>query len=227
MKATTLFIITAVAFLMACTKDNFKKPASTISGRVVYQGTPVAVRSNGVQLELWQRGYQLFTKVPIYISPEGTFSTQIFDGDYLLTRLRGNGPWADNTDTIRISLKGTANVDVPVDPYFMVKGASFTFSKPDTILTGSVTMQRVNTTRNLELVRLYIGQTALTDQGINLATSDKGAAAIPDASQPVTVTLKVPASVITTKDYVYARFGVKTVGVTELMYSAPFKVMLK
>src|SRR4051812_34652244 len=92
--------------IAACTKDNYDPPKSMLSGQVVYQGQPVGVRSNGVQLELWQPGYQFFTKIPIYVDQDGTFSAALFDGNYKLTRLKGNGPWADNTDTINVVVKG-------------------------------------------------------------------------------------------------------------------------
>src|SRR6266542_1412629 len=115
-----IFILVLTAFA-ACKKDDRNKPGATITGRVVYQGQPIGLRSNGVQLELWQNGYQLFTKIPVNINQDGTFSAAVFNGDYKLTRLKGNGPWADNTDTIAVQVTGTVSVDVPVDPYFIIK----------------------------------------------------------------------------------------------------------
>src|SRR3712207_3825182 len=96
-----------------------------LTGRVVHQGQPVGVRSSGVQFEIWQRGYQLFTKVPLNIKQDGTFSAALFDGDYKIVRSVGAGPWADNIDTIDVKLNGTAAVEVPVDPYFVLKNVSF------------------------------------------------------------------------------------------------------
>lgn len=217
-------IILAVVTFMGCTKDNFKKPTSIITGRVTYQGQPVGVRSNGVQLELWQRGYQLFSKVAVYIAQDGTFSAEMFDGAYLLTRLKGNGPWADNTDTIRVQLNGSANVDVPIDPYFIIKNEAFT--KSGTAVNATLNLQRVNTTKALELVRIYIGQTVLLDQNNFSQVVDKPASAITDLTQPVTMSIAIPAA-LAAKDFVYVRAGVKTAGVAELLYSAPQKIMLK
>ena len=221
---TLLFFIVAAALFAGCKKDNKEEPKSFIQGRVVYQNQPVGVRSSGVQLELWQKGYPLYTKIPVYIAQDGSFSASVFNGNYKLTRLKGNGPWADNTDTIDVQVNGTANVDVPVDPYFIIKNE--TFQKSGTTVTATFNLQRVNTTKNLELVRIYLGKTIITDQINNDNIGTKLAAAITDLTQPVTVSVTIPAS-LTGVDYAYARVGVKTVGVTELLYSQPQKIQLQ
>src|ERR1044071_204279 len=221
---SAITLLALVSILFGCKKDNYDPPGSKLSGRVVYQNQPVGVRSNGVQLELWQSGFQLFTKIAVYIAQDGTFSASLFDGDYKLTRLKGNGPWADNTDTINVQVRGNTTVDVPVDPYFITK--SETFTKRGSNINASVTLQRVNTTRNLELVRLYIGQTIITDQNNNAAINEKLASAITDITQPITLSAAIPSG-LAGKDYVYARVGVKTAGVAELLYSQPQKVALK
>lgn len=222
-----IFLLPALALcalLAGCEKDNKEAPAATLSGRLVFQGQPLGLRSNGVQLELWQKGYQLFTKIPVYVGQDGSFSAKVFDGNYKLTLLRGNGPWADKTDSIDVQVKGGAQVDVTVDPYFLVKEASF--QRSGTTVTGSFKVQQVNTSKPLELVRMYIGQTLITDQTNNAGNAQKLAAALTDLSQAQTLSVTVPAS-LATKDFVYARVAVKAVGVAELVYSAPQKIMLK
>ena len=208
----------------SCEKDNYDAPASTLTGRVVYQDQPLGVRSDGVQLELWQSGYSLFTKIPVYVAQDGTFSASLFDGNYKLTRLRGNGPWADNTDTINIQVKGGTTVDVPVDPYFVIRNDNV--QRSGNAINATFNIQRVNTTKDLEYVRLYVGQTMITDQVRNEGSSTKMPADIADMSQPVTLSVNVPGS-MASKEAVYARVGVKTVGVAELLYSQPVKINLK
>jgi hypothetical protein len=214
----------SMIFIAGCTKDNFEPPKSQLTGRVVFQGQPVGLRSGGVQLELWQSGFQLYTKIPVYVAQDGTFSTMLFDGDYKLTRLKGNGPWADNTDTISVQVQGGKTVDVPVDAYFVVKGE--TFQKNGSNISTTFSLQRGNTSKNLEEVRLYLGRTAIVDQNNNDAVVTKAASAITDPTQPINLSVALPASVAG-KDYVFARVGVKTAGVAELAFSIPQKIALK
>ena len=207
-----------------CKKDNYDPPTSQLTGRVVFQGQPVGVRSNIIQLELWQSGFQLYTKIPVNVAQEGTFSAMLFDGDYKLTRLKGNGPWADNTDTINVQVRGATTVDVPVDAYFVVKGE--TFQKNGSNITTTFSLQRGNTSKNLEDVRLYLARTTIIDQNNQDAFVTKAASAITDLTQPITLSVALPAS-LATKDYVFARVGVKIVGVSELAFSMPQKIALK
>ena len=213
-----------VVMLTGCEKDNFKAPSSTLTGRVVYQGQSLGVRSDGVQLELWQPGFQLFTKIPIFVAQDGTFSASLFDGNYKLTRLRGNGPWADNSDTINVQVRGNAVVDVPVDPYFILKNE--TIQKNGNDIRATVTLQQVNTTKGLELVRIFLFGTTIVDHVNQVATGTVNASAITDMTQPVNLSVAIPAS-LAGKDYVYARIGVKTVGVPEYLYTQPQRISLK
>jgi len=210
--------------LAGCKKDNLKAPASTITGTIVFNKQALGLRSNGVQLELWQHGFQLFSKIPVYIQQDGTFSATVFDGNYKLTLLKGNGPWADKADSIDVNVNGSAQVELSVDPYFIIGSESF--QKSGTNITSSFNLQRVNTSKALELVRIYIGPTNITDQNNNSGTAQKAASVITDLSQPVTLSIPIPAS-LAAKDYVFVRVGVKAVGVAELLYSKPQQIMLK
>ena len=93
-------------------------------------------------------------------------------------------------------------------------------------INATFNLQRVNTSKNLELVRIYVGQTIITDQTNNAGTAQKAAAVITDLTQPVTLSIPIPAS-LSAKDYVFVRVGVKTVGVAELLYSMPVKIATK
>jgi hypothetical protein len=212
-----------VLLLLGCEKDNLKEPASTLSGRVVFEGQPVGVRSSGVQFELWQPGYQLFSKIPLNINQDGTFTAVLFDGDYKLVRTPGAGPWADNTDTINIQLKGSAGVDVPVAPYFLIRNAGF--EKTGTTVKATFVIEKNTTTRTLELARLYVGPNIILDQNNNSATVQVAASAI-TIGQPVTLTVNIP-SAIASDAFIFARLGVKTSGVAELLYTPPQKIQLK
>lgn len=212
------------ALLSGCEKDNRVEPKSILRGRVVYEGQPVGLRSNGVQLELWQRGYQLFTKIPVHVKQDGTFSAALFDGNYKLVRLRGNGPWVDNTDTIEVALSGNTELDVPVQPYFVFQND--TYAKGEGKVSATFGLKQVNATRTLERVNLYVGTTSIVDPNNNAGTAQEVAANIKDLSKPITLTATLPAA-LAGRDYVYVRIGVKTSGVGEMLFGAPQKVMLK
>ncbi len=209
--------------LSACEKDNFNEPTARLTGRIVYQGQPIGVRSQGVQFELWQPGYQLFTKIPLNIAQDGTFSAELFDGNYKLVRAKGAGPWADNPDTINVSLKGSVSVEVPVEPYFIIKNASI--EKNGTAVKATFTVETNTSVKTLELAKLYIGPNLIVDQNNNSANVQVMAAAI-TLGQPVTLNVNIPAS-IANDTYIFARVGVKTTDVAELIYTQSQKIQLK
>ena len=210
-------LVMAGLLIAGCKKDNYDKPASTLTGRVVYNKEPLGLRSNGVQLELWQHGYELFTKIPVYVDPDGRFSASLFDGNYKLVLRQGNGPWKDNADSLDVTVNGTTNVDVTVQPYFILKNATFT--RNSTNISVVVTVEAVNTSLPLESVSLYFGKTSIVDQVNNV-----GAVRIlPDITQPVTFSVAIPAA-LASEPYFFARVGVKTSGVAEQIYSQTEKI---
>ncbi len=214
-------LLLAATLFSACKYDNYDPPASTLTGRVTYQNQPVGVRTNGVQLELWQRGYQLFTKIPVYVNQDGTFSASLFDGDYKLVRLRGNGPWVDNTDTINVQVRGTTQVDVPVQPYFTINSPTFQRSGANLTATGQI--NRVVSGRTVEQVTLYVGTTQFVDATNNAGSTSLSGTALADLSKPLSLSLATPAAV---RGTAYMRLGVKTAGVAELLYTPVQQVTL-
>lgn len=217
-------LLALMVALSGCEKDNRTEPKSVLKGRVVFDGQPVGVRSNGVQLELWQHGYQLFTKIPVHINQDGTFAASLFDGNYKLVRLRGNGPWTDNTDSIDVELRGSKEIDVPVNPYFVLKND--VYAKGEGKVSATFNVQQVATGRTLERVNLYIGTTTIVDPNNNVANAQEVAANLTDLSKPVTLTASIPAN-LASREYIYARIGVKTSGVGEMLFGMPQKIMLK
>ncbi len=204
-----------------CKKDNFEKPSSTLSGTVVYNKEAVGVRSNGVQLELWQHGFQLFTKIPVHVGQDGSFSASLSDGAYKLVRLPGNGPWINNTDSIDITVNGNTVVEVPVQPYFIIKNA--TAAKAGTGVTATFSIERVNTSQPLESASLYVGKTNIVDAVNNLGSTTLSADVIGDITSPVTINVSIPAA-LAGQSFFYARIGVKTAGVAERIYTQPIKI---
>jgi hypothetical protein len=207
-----------------CTKDNYQPPKSQLTGKVVYNGQAIGVRSNGVQLELWQHGFAFFTKIPVYVDQDGSYSALLFDGKYKLTQQNGVGPWVNKTDSIDVQVSGNTIVDVPVIPYSYVKSA--TYQTSGTTITATTNIETVNTTNPLEAVRLYVFRTALVDDVNQDAVISIPAAQITSVSQPLTLSVAIPAS-LANAAAVYVRVGVKTAGVSELAYSPAQKIQLK
>ena len=199
----------------SCEFDNFEEPKSTLSGRIVYNDEVLGLRSDGVQLELWQRGYDLFQKIPVYVAQDGTFSAVIFDGDYKMTLIRGNGPWMDRTDSIDVQVRGSQMIDVEVQPYFVVSNTSFNVNGSSIDVT--FTLDDTNSGRDLEYASIYMGRTMLTD-----ALRNDGVFRIPmediEFGTPMTVQVPISGS-LAGRSEIFVRVGAKTNGIAELVYS--------
>lgn len=221
MKTKILSIWIFALLFSACELDNYDEPTSLLSGKVTYNGEPVGVRSNVLQLELWQPGYQLYTKIPVFIDQDGSFSAVLFDGNYKLVRMSG-APWENNTDTIDVVVKGNTMVDVPVVPYFIPEDVSYQHNAKQ--ITATFTVNRISNLRSLKSARLFLGKTIFTDNVFHLRYATKSASDI-EPGLPVTLTVTVPDDY--SGDFVYARIGVETDGIGELLYSPAEKIELK
>jgi hypothetical protein len=213
-----IILLAAIAFL-GCEKDNYNAPSSILSGKVTYNDAPIGLRSNGVQLELWQYGYGLFSKIPVYVTQDGTFSAQLFDGDYKLVLLNGNGPWVSSSDSIDVKVSGATTVNVPVTPYFIITQSSITHPTDSTV-TATVSIQQVDTSLPLEAVNLYVGTTSVVDAVRNVASAQIPASAITDITQPIALSLVLPTE-RRGDSLLFSRIGVKTTGVAEQIYTPP------
>jgi PBP1b-binding outer membrane lipoprotein LpoB len=209
-------------FLAGCEYDNYEAPTSILSGRVTYQNEPVGVRSNATQLELWQDGYALSAKIAVSIDQEGHYSACLFDGAYKLVRLAG-APWENRTDTIPVTVKGNTIVDVPVTPYFIIRNAAF--QKDGDRITATFTIEKVSPSASLNLARLYLGKTIITDQNNNMANAMLNAADV-TPGETVALSVSIPAS-LASADYLFARIGVQAAGIGELYYTESHKINLK
>ncbi|MDR7131600.1 hypothetical protein J2X69_003964 [Algoriphagus sp. 4150] len=222
-KINLYLLLGMLVVISGCELDNYEPPQSIISGQVVYEGMPINVRSNGVELELWQPGYDLFTKIPIYVNQDGTFSAKVFDGDYKLTMLRG-APWVYNSDTINVQVKGSAELNVPVSPYYTLENVDFQ-NNGGSEITADFNLRQVSAQENLEFVRLYLGKTTIVDQNINVANATLNADEMADLSDTFSIQVTIPSSV-SDKSYVFARLGVKVKDVPELLYSSPQQILV-
>lgn len=222
-KFLTTIIAATSLFFVACEYDNFEAPKATLSGHLVYESSPVSIRNNGAELQLWQDGFATRAPIPVYINQEGFFSASLFDGEYKLTRL-GNAPWLQqSSDTLTITVKGNTTVDVPVTPYYTVTNT--TFQRIGNTVTGQFTVNRVVANSNLEFVRLYLGRTILTDQ-VQRDLRVDGSINNFVFGQPTTLAGEIPEN-LRNLDFIFARIGVKSSLTGEYNYSPVQKIALK
>lgn len=204
-----------VAALAACDMDNYPAPDAELTGRVVYNGEPVSVRQNAIQLELWQDGYELRREIPVHLHQDGTFAARVFDGAYKLVLKEGNGPWRDNPDTLLVTLTGSESVDVPVEPYFVINGESF--SRDGTTLTATFDVEQVIDASVLERVGLYVGASHFVDSRYSRTRVEQ---AVNADGSPGSFTLTVElGDGLAAEEQLFARVGVKTAGVEEMIYT--------
>lgn len=215
MKRLVITLLAGLGLLAAgCAKDNISPPTSQLTGRITYQDQAIGVRGGGnVQLELWQRGEFFRNKIPVYVAQDGSYSATLFDGNYKLTRLRDNGPWQNNTDSIDVKVSGRTVADVPVQPYFTIGATSIVRSGNG--LTARVPITKTGS-RDIESATLFLGYTQFVDTSNQFTSSGKGAADLTSLGQPVTLAVTIPTGIT---GPIYARVGVKTQGVNELIYS--------
>ena len=221
-KLISLAILIFVLFLTGCSYDNYDPPTSLLTGSVTYNNNPVGVRSNATQLELWQYGYALRSKVAVSIAQDGTYSAMLFDGNYKLVRLAG-GPWANQTDSLDVKVSGNTIIDVPVTPFYTIKNDSYTLNSG--VITSSCIVTKIGTAAITSLT-LYVGITNIVDANNTSLSTTLNAAALADLSTSKTVTVTINAA-LAAKSYVFVRLGVLCAGSSERLYSPVQKIVLK
>ncbi len=206
--------------------DNYEAPKSSLTGKVVYQGEPINVASNEVNMELWEPGWQLRNRIDVTMDQDGSYSASLFDAEYKLVFRQNQGPFrmvtnpVTNSDTILVNVKGATVMDIEVMPYYMILNPQITKSGSTVNATASVEQIITDANaRNVERVSLYINQTTFVDNRGNyhLAVQHLQAADIADLSA-VSLSLPVP-DLVRAQNYIYARIGVKIEGVEQMIYS--------
>lgn len=197
----------------------------------MYKGEPIQVEYDRVPFELFQYGFGKVGPINGTITPEGTFSHLLFDGDYKFVIRSGQGPFlwpqtGGKADSINVSVSGSANLDVEVNPYYMVRTPQI--AKAGTAITASFKVEKIITDavngKNIERVSLYLNKTQFVSGTDNIAKMDRAGSAITD---PNSISLSVAVPAITpTQNYVFARIGVKIAGVEDMIFSPVQKITL-
>ena len=218
----------SIVLIASCSKelDNRKYPQSRISGSFLYNGQPVTIMgtasdaggSNMLQLTQNDPSRFIAGNIRMFAKGDGTFTILTYDGDYTLNVTPGKGPW-QQPPAATFTLKGEAKVDFNVTPYYWMSDYKSTFV--DSVFTATFKLEKIVPTANLERVVIYFGTTIITD-----ITSKQAERVIPGIV-PGNVTVSFNLKNLTTAEKVtlrntgttYASVGVKTVGVSDLLYS--------
>lgn len=227
-KVLYLAIIALALFFTGCEYDNYDAPQSTLTGSVVYNNAAVGVRSGATELELWQYGYKLRSKIPVYIAQDGTFTAKLYDGNYKLVRLAG-APWANQTDSMDVKVSGNTQISVPVTPFGTITNATFAYTKSDLTMTANCTVTKVGSAAMTSLT-LYVGVTSIIDANNNTVSTTLPAASLTDLTTTKTVKVvltNVAPTYLTGRSYVYVRLGLLTAGSAERIYTQVQKIQLQ
>lgn len=207
--------IIAALFVMfaACGKDNYDAPETTLTGRVVYNGQAIGVRGSNqsVYLQLWQDGYALKTPINLYVTQDGSFAATLFEGDYKMVTVNGNGPWATSQDTVFVQVKGNTVADYAVKPYYTISNISYTLTEG--VLKASFDLTAVDPTREIEYISLMINDTRFVDFGQKMSSVELSEV----NPGRVELELNVGDQLNNTKS-LFARVGLKINGITEGVY---------
>ena len=161
-----------LVIITGCGKDNYDEPTSTLTGKIVYNGETLQVRGTGeaVRLQLYQDGYALKNAIDVFVGQDGTFSAKLFDGEYKLVTRDNNGPWVNDRDTTIFNLKGNANIDVNVTPYFTISGSQISLS--GNTMNASFTINQIVADAKISRVVLVLSKTQFADDTNNLFRQD-------------------------------------------------------
>lgn len=218
-----------LALLASCEKDNFTEPKSTLSGRIVYNGEPIGVEYNQVRLQLWQPGFGKLAAIDAQVDQSGMYSATLFNGDYKLVFPKGRGPFktlekdAAAKDTLFVTLEGDKQVDVEVQPYYMIRTPQF--AGAENKVTATLKLEKIITgaeAKDIERVSLFINKTQLVSRATNVSVTDIAGADVKNMNA-ITLETEIPALVPTQK-YVFARVGVKIKDVEDMIFSPVQKV---
>jgi hypothetical protein len=173
-KILFIILLAAAGFLLqSCKKDNeVSYPPSRIYGAFTYNGQPVrmlatsndlnSTNNNQNPLVLTQTGPGTFSggNIKVFGKNDGTYTINTFDGDYILKAATGKNPFTD-PDPVSFTLKGEANINFAVTPYFWVSNYQTSFV--DSVFTAAFKLDKIVSTANLDNIIVYFNTTSLAD----------------------------------------------------------------
>lgn len=212
-------LLVATAIFASCDWDNYDEPESFLKGTIVYNGEPINVSYNDVNFQLWEPGWELSYPLDVLIDQDGTYSALLFNGNYKLVFPDGQGPFrTTGADTLDITVNGDKNLDIEVEPYYMIRNAQFSATGAN--VTATFQAEKIITdadARDIERVNLYVNKSQFVDFRTNIASTEIGGGDIADANS-ISMSVAVP-EITPTQNYVYARVGLKVAGREDMIFS--------
>jgi hypothetical protein len=225
----TLMVITSI---FSCKKDNYAAPDSKLIGALMYKGDSIGVEYSRVPFQLYQNGFGKVGAINETFDQAGVMHALLFDGQYKFIIPNGKGPFlwkqtaSGDPDTLSITVKGNQNINIEVNPYYMIRNSKITGSgtnisancKIEKIITDSINA------KNIDRITLYINKTQFVSGADNIASTTILGSGITDPNN-ISLSLTVPA-IVPTQNYIFARIGIKIAGVENLLFSPLQKIQL-
>lgn len=214
--------------MLSCKKDNYEEPKSQLSGTFHYKGEAIQVQYDQVPLEIYEYGFGKVGPINGTLTPEGTYSHLLFNGEYKLVVRPGQGPFywpqtGGKADTLSLNITGNTVRDIEVEPYYMIRSPQTSIAS--NVVTGKFRIEKIITdarAKNIEMATLFINKTQFVSVSDNIGRTNITGSAITDPNN-VTLTVTVP-TMSPTQNYVFARIGVKSVGVEDWIFSPVQKI---
>jgi hypothetical protein len=231
MKLHIFYITIVIATAISCKKDNYDSPGSRLSGHVVYKGEPIEVEYDQVRFELYQYGFGKTGPISAVFAPDGSYSMQLFNGDYKFIIPNDQGPfvWKQTLlgapDSMNITLHGSQELNIEVTPYYMIRNPQLTASGGN--VSGTFNIEKIITgtsAKDIENVSLYINKTQFVSGSDNIAVKTVNGADITNPNN-VVLGLTIP-TLKPAQSYIFARIGLKIAGVEDRIYSPVKKIDL-
>lgn len=236
MKLLKYIIILLISTLaVSCAFDNYDKPSSQLTGKLVYNGEALGFSVNEVSFQLYEPGWQLTAPINVSVNADGSYSALLFDAKYKLIVPQNQGPFmnvgSNGSDTILVDLKGKTTKDIEVMPYYMIRNPQISASGRK--VTATFKAEKIITDANakdIERVNLYINKTTLVDNrsDYNINPENSGVLGGGSITDPNNISLSVDVPTITpAQNYIFARVGIKIAGVEKMIFSPVQKIAVQ
>ena len=226
-----IFSLLIVSLFVSCKYDNYQEPNSRLYGSIVYNGNPINVSANCIEIELWESGWQKDAPIYVAVDQDGSYSSSLFKGSYKLVIPAHQGPFRSltnsmtNSDTIIVEVNGDKDFDIEVEPYYIIKNTAFSINGRElSAIFGLEQIIKDDDARTIDKVSLYINKTQFVDFQWKIADVSINGTDIEDMSL-ITMSLTIP-EITPLQDYIFARVGVKILGKEDLIFSDTQRITL-